>query len=135
MQRIAAGYGKRKKTLEIEGVKFFKQFVILKFKGYDSINDVEAYRGKELYVTREHAVPLGRDEYYVADLIGLTVLDEEEHTLGVLQDVIRTGANDVYSVMTDEGKELLFPAIKECILDIDVEAGQIHVHIMPGLLG
>ena len=127
--------GKEKKTLEIEGVKFFKQFVILKFKGYDSINDVEAYRGKEPYVTREHAVPLGRDEYYVADLIGLTVLDEEEHTLGVLQDVIRTGANDVYSVMTDEGKELLFPAIKECILDIDVEAGQIHVHIMPGLLG
>lgn len=126
--------GKEKKTLEIENVKFFKQFVILKFKGYDSINEIEAYKGKALYVTRKNAVKLKKDEYFIADLIGLTVLDEEEKPLGILKDVIETGANDVYSVETDEGKELLFPAIKECILDIDIENGQMHVHIMPGLL-
>lgn len=126
--------GKEKKTLEIEGVKFFKQFVILKFKGYDSINDIEAYKGKELYVTRANAVKLKKDEYFVADLIGLTVLDEEENTIGILKDVIETGANDVYSVETQEGKEILFPAIKECILDVDIEGRQMRVHIMPGLL-
>lgn len=126
--------GKEKKTLEIEGVKFFKQFVILKFKGYDSINDIEAYKGKELYVTRANAVRLKKDEYFIADLIGLTVLDEEKTEIGTLKDVIETGANDVYSVETKEGKEILFPAIKECILKVDMENRQMHVHIMPGLL-
>lgn len=126
--------GKEKKTLEIEGVKFFKQFVILKFKGYDSINDIEAYKGKELYVTRANAVKLKKDEYFIADLIGLIVLDEEENEIGTLKDVIETGANDVYSVETSEGKEILFPAIKECILNVDIENRQMHVHVMPGLL-
>lgn len=126
--------GKEKITLEIEGVKFFKQYVILKFKGYDSINEIEAYKGKGLYVTRANAVKLRKDEYFIADLIGLTVLDEEEQEIGILKDVIETGANDVYSVETKEGKEILFPAIKECILAVDVENKQMHVHVMPGLM-
>lgn len=126
--------GKEKKTVEVEGVKFFKQFVILKFKGYDSINEIEAYKGKALYVTRANAVKLKKDEYFIADLIGLVVLDEDGTKIGVLKDVIETGANDVYSVETQEGKEILFPAIKECILKVDMENRQMHVHIMPGLL-
>ena len=126
--------GKEKKVLEVEGVKFFKQFVILKFRGYDSINEIECYRGKELYVTRENAVPLGRDEYFVADLLGMQVLDESDKEVGTLEDVIETGANDVYSVVTREGKEILLPAIKDCILDVDVQAGRMYVRILPGLL-
>ena len=124
---------KKKKKVEIESVKFFKQFVILKFRGYDSINDIEAYKGKELYVTRENAVSLEQGEYFIADLIGLSVFDEEENRIGTLKDVIETGANDVYSVETDEG-EILLPAIRDCILDVDVEGGKMHVHILPGLL-
>lgn len=126
--------GKERIVLEVEGVKFFKQFVILKFKGYDSINDIEGYRGKELYVTRENAVPLEKDEYFIADLLGIQVLDEHGEEIGVLKDVIETGANDVYSVTTREGKEILLPAIKDCILDVDVQAGRMHVRILPGLL-
>lgn len=126
--------GKEKRVMEVEGVKFFKQFVILKFKGYDSINDIEPYKGKELYVTRENAVPLKKDEYFIADLIGLHVKDEAGNEIGILHDVIETGANDVYSVTTAEGKELLLPAIKECILGVDIEQQQMCVHIMPGLL-
>lgn len=126
--------GKEKKTLEIEGVKFFKQFVILKFKGYDTINEIECYKGKELYVTRENAVALEKDEYFIADLIGMEVLDEEENPVGRLTDVIETGANDVYCVETGEGKEILLPAIRDCILSVDPESGQMHVHLMPGLL-
>lgn len=126
--------GKGTKTLEIEGVKFFKQFVILKFKGYDSINEIEAYKGKALYVTRENAVKLKKDEYFIADLIGLTVSDEDGNKVGILKDVIETGANDVYCVEAEDGKEILLPAIKECILNVDVENGQMQVHMMPGLL-
>ncbi len=126
--------GREKKTLKVAGVKFFKQFVILKFEGYDSIEAVEPFRRKELYVTRANAVPLKKDEYFIADLIGLHVVDEQERELGILTDVIETGANDVYAVETPEGKEILFPAIKECILSVDLAAQKMRVHVMPGLL-
>ena len=126
--------GKEKITLEIEGVKFFKQFVILKFKGFDNINDIEKYKGKNLYVTRANAVRLRRDEYFIADLQGLTVVDEEEQVIGTLRDVMETGANDVYIIDMTDGREVLIPAIKECILNVDVEGGKMQIHIMDGLL-
>ena len=126
--------GKEMVTLEIESVKFFKQFVILKFKGIDSLNDVEKYRSKNLYVTRENAVRLRKDEYFIADLIGLSVFTDEDKLLGELIDVIQTGANDVYVVKMGDGKEVLLPAIKDCILDVDMEVRHMKVHVLDGLL-
>ena len=126
--------GKELLKLEISGVKFFKNMVILKFKGYDNINDIECYRGRELWITRDQAVPLGEDENFVADLIGLSVVTDEGGPLGVMKDVVFTGANDVYVVERENGKELLLPAIKDCILDVDLEAGVMKVHVLDGLL-
>lgn len=134
LKEVILDTGKEELTLEIEGVKFFKQFVILKFKGYDNINDIEKYKGKSLYVTRANAVKLRKDEYFIADLQGLTVVDEEEQVLGTLRDVMETGANDVYIIDMTDGREVLIPAIKECILQVDIEAGKIKVHMMDGLL-
>ncbi len=125
---------KTEKNLKITGVKFFKQFAILKFEGIDTLNDVEVYKGAKLYVTRKNAVKLKKDEYFIADLIDLIVVDEEDNKIGTLKDVMKTGANDVYIVTNDEGQEFLFPAIKECILNIDFETGKMTVHIMDGLL-
>ena len=121
-------------TLEVEGVKFFKQFAILKFKGFDNMNDVERFRQKSLYVTRKNAVRLSRNEYFVADLIDIAVFDENDQELGVLTDVITTGANDVYEIKMKDGKELLLPAIKQCILNVDVENRKMTVHVLEGLL-
>ena len=121
-------------NLEIEGVKYFKNQAILKFKGIDNINDIEKYKGKELFVSRENAVKLEENEYYVADLIGSTVISDETDELGHLIEVIKTGANDVYVVTTDDGKEILLPVIRECILDINIEKKIIKVHLMDGLL-
>lgn len=126
--------GKEQITLEIESVKFFKQFVILKFKGFDNINDIQKYKGKPLLVTRENAVKLGQDEYFIADLIDMAVYDEKDQYLGILTNVIETGANDVYEVKFEDGREVLFPAIKQCILDVDMEGRKMKVHIMDGLL-
>jgi len=120
--------------MEVEGVKFFKQFAILKFKGYDNINDIEKYRGRDLLVDRENAVPLEEDEYFIADLIGLKVVTDEGEDFGHITDVLQTGANDVYEIEGLDGKFYLFPVIRECILDIDLEAGVVKVHILPGLL-
>jgi 16S rRNA processing protein RimM len=134
LKEVILDTGKEELVLEIESVKFFKQFVILKFKGFDNINDIEKYKTKSLYVTRANAVRLRKDEYFIADLQGLTVIDEAEQVIGTLRDVMETGANDVYIVDMTDGREVLIPAIKECILNVDIEGGKIQIHIMDGLL-
>ena len=120
--------------LEIGGVKFFKNQVILKFKGYDSINEIEKYKGMDLLVSREDAIPLGENENFIVDLIDMTVETDEGKILGTLIDVLQTGANDVYVVKTKEQKEILLPAIRDCILDVNVEEKRMRVHVLEGLL-
>ena len=134
MKEVLLDTGRERIPVEIENVKFFKQFVILKWKGYDDISDVEKYRGKEPRISRENAAPLGEDEYFIADLIGLTVMADDGVRLGELTDVIQTGANDVYSVKMEDGREALFPAIAECVQSVDIEKGVMVVHVMEGLL-
>ena len=134
LKHVILDAGKEQIPLEVQNAKFFKQFVILKFKGLDNINDIEKYRQKSLYVTRKNAVRLQRDEYFIADLIGLKVQDEDGTELGTVKDVIETGANDVYEVEMADGRSLLLPAIKQCILNVDVENGMMQVHVLEGLL-
>lgn len=134
LKEVILDTGREQKVLEIEQVKFFKQFVILKFKGFDNINDIEKYKGKSLLVTREHAVKLKKNEYFIADLIGLNVFTEDGTLFGVLTDVLATGANDVYVVELPNKKEVLIPAIKQCILNVDIEAGKMTIHLMEGLM-
>lgn len=134
LKSVTLDTGKERISLEIQQVKFFKQMAILKFRGIDSINDIERYKGKSLWVPREEALPLGEDEYYIADLIGMEVSLEDDTYFGRLRDVIETGANDVYAVETAEGREVLIPAIKECILQVDVQAGKMRIHLMKGLV-
>ena len=133
LKAVKLDTGKELLDLEIQGVKFFKQMVILKFKGIDSINDIEKYKGKPLFVTRENAVKLEADEYFIADLIGLKVLLEDEQMFGTLEDVITTGANDVYVVKSKEHGQVLLPAIKECVLEVKPKEGFIKIRPMKGL--
>lgn len=134
LKEIVLDTGKEQLVLEIEGVKFFKKFAILKFKGIDDINDVEQYRQKSLWIKRENAAPLKKNEYFVADLIGMQVFTEDGNEFGTLKDVMQTGANDVYIIRTEAYGEVLIPAIKECILAVDVENRRMDIHLMPGLV-
>lgn len=134
LKKVILDNGKVSVDLEIESVKYFKQFVILKFKGLDDIEQVEKYRKASLYVTRDNAVRLKKDEFFIADLIDMKVVNEDGSPLGTLRDVITTGANDVYEVALDEGGTVLIPAIKECILDVDMENAVMRVHLLEGLL-
>lgn len=133
LKNVILDNGKERRDLEITSVKFFKNQVILKFKGIDDINDVEKYKKAPLFVTRENAVPLEENEYFIADLIGLSVTSDEGEELGVIDDVLQTGANDVYVVKKAGANDLLIPAIKDCILDVDVENGTMKVHLLAGL--
>ncbi len=134
LKEVLLDTGKELLPLEVEHVKFFKQMVILKFRGYDRIEDVQCFKGKSLYVTRENAVELAENEYFIADLIGMTVELEDGSILGTLTDVIATGANDVYEVRRKDGKSVLIPAIRSCILAVDVEQSRMRVHLLEGLM-
>ena len=134
LKKVILDTGKEQLPLEIEGVKFFKQFVILKFRGIDNINDIEKYKGKSLLVDREHAVKLKKDEYFIADMIGMDVFTEEGELFGALKDVMETGANDVYIIEMTDGKEVLVPAINQCILDVDIENRKMVIHLLEGLV-
>ena len=133
LRHVILDAGKEQIPLEVQNVKFFKQFVILKFKGIDNINDIERYKGRSLLVSREDAVELHEDEYYIADLIGMKVKTDDGEN-GTLKDVIETGANEVYVVEFEKYGEVLIPAIHECILDVDVENMQMEVHLLEGLV-
>lgn len=134
LKKAIVDTGKDKIEVEVEGAKFFKQFVILKLKDIDSIEMAEKFCGKGLFVTRENAVKLAKDEYFIADLIDIDVYNEEDKHIGIINDVIQTGANDVYVITMDDGRELLLPAIKECVLSVDMNNRKIVIHILEGLL-
>ena len=134
LKNVILDDGKTTLDLEIQNVKFFKNLVILKFKGIDNINDIEKYKKAGLYVTREDAVELEEDEYFIADLIGMDVISDEGEQLGTISDVLQTGANDVYVISSKGQKDLLLPAIHECILDVNVDEKRMTVHVMEGLL-
>lgn len=134
LKTVILDTGREQMTLSVESVKFFKNLVILKFKEFHDINEVEKYKGKDLLIRRDQAVKLGPDENFIVDLIGLKVVTDEGNEFGTMKDVLQTGANDVYVIEGMDGKEYLFPAIKQCILNVDLEQQEITVHIMDGLL-
>ena len=134
LKKVILDMGKRQIEMEIQSVRFFKQFVIVKFKGIDNINDVEQYKGGALFVNREDAVSLEENEYYSADLIGMDVFTQEGH-FGVVKDVMETGANEVYIIDSDAHGEVLVPAIRQCIEEVDVENGKMQIRLLEGLIG
>ena len=145
LKKVFLDTGKEYREMEILQVKFFKNMVILKFKGIENINDVEKYKGSGLFVTRDQAVKCEKDEFFIADLIGMEVMTEAGELLGELKDVLQTGANDVYLVVVAQdspyaekapgkNRELLLPAIHECIRSVDLEKRSIQVYLMPGLV-
>ena len=134
LKEVILDTGKEYINLEVAGVKFFKNMVIVKFKGIDNINDIEKYKGKDLLVTRENAIPLEEGEYYIFDVLGSKVVTEEGTEVGELKEILQTGANDVYVVKTTAGKEVLIPSIPQCILNVDIDAKVVTVHLLDGMM-
>ena len=119
-------------TYEIETVRFHKQFVLLKLKGIDTMTDAEKLKNLEIKIPSELALPCEEDEYYIRDLYGLNVFEENGENLGILEDIIFTGANDVYVVKKDDS-QILIPAIKKCILSVNISDKKMIVKLLEGL--
>ncbi len=134
LDEVVLRTGTTERELHVEKVRFFKNLVIVKFKEFNKIEEVENLRQAELYVSRENAVPLEEGEYYIGDLIGMDVYTDDGELLGTLDDVIETGANDVYSVNSKKHGNVLIPAIEYCIMNVNIESGKMTVRLLPGLL-
>lgn len=131
---VASDTSNNFKKIEIQSVKYFKNTVILKIKGIDTIESAEALKNFELKVDRNHAVKLPKDSFFICDLIGCEVFEETGNKLGKLNDVLKTGSNDVYIVKPTQGKEILIPALKTVVKDINVIDKKIIVKLPEGLL-
>jgi 16S rRNA processing protein RimM len=122
-----------KTTLQVEYARSHKQFTLVKFRGYNDRNAVEALRGKLLMVSREDVAALPEGHYYIFDIIGLQVYDEDGNHIGEVKDVISTGSNDVYITESEGKPPVLIPALKEVVKNIDVPGGKIIVRLQEEL--
>ena len=125
---------KKLEEKEIEEVKYHKHLVLMKIKGIDDINDTEQYKNCILKIDRKDAVELPEDTYFITDMIGIEVYNEEEKLLGNIVDIFPTGSNDVYVVKNELGKQILLPAISEVIKSVDIEGKKMKVKLMEGLV-
>ena len=125
---------KESKLYKVEGVRYHKNMVLIKLEGINTPEQADLLRNAYLEVDREHAVPLEEGTYYIVDLIGLEVYTEEGKLLGKVDDIYNTGANDIYVIKDELGKQVLLPGIKDVIKNVDLEGGKITVHLIPGLI-
>ena len=121
-------------NFEIEEVKYAKNTVLLKLKGIDDINIAEKYKNCYIKISRENAVKLPEDTYFIVDLLDIKVYTDEDIYLGNIIDVYPTGSNDIYVVKNEEGKQMLLPAIGEVIKTVDIQNKKMVVHLLDGLI-
>lgn len=121
-------------TFEIENVRFYKNIVIIKFKGIDSVEEANEYRNCYIKIDRKDAKKLSKGEYFIVDLIGLDVVTDKDILLGNLTDIYNNGSSDIYEIKDKNGKQILLPAISKVIKDINLEKKKITVHLIKGLI-
>ena len=119
--------------LTLSGVKYQKGNIIVRFREITDINDAEKYKNRVLYAERDMLGELPDGVYYIADLIGLTVVTDDGREIGKISDVINTGASDIYEVKRDGMKDLLIPVTDETVLNVDIDGGSVTVHLIDGL--
>lgn len=121
LKQVYVGGEERK----VSSCKFLNDKVVLKIEGIDTIEQAMKYKNKPLEVTRENAAKLEEGRYYIADLVGCKVIDTEGEELGNIDEVIQTPSNDVYWIKGK--KELLIPAIKSIVINIDIEKEEVVI--------
>ncbi|MBR6222329.1 MAG: 16S rRNA processing protein RimM [Lachnospiraceae bacterium] len=121
------------KETKVVSFKFLKNMAILKFEGFENRDMVEGLRQIDIMIDRADAVPLLEDEFFITDVIESEVFDEEDNKLGVITEVLTSAANDVFVVKKSDGRELLIPVIKQCIVNIDNDVKRVTVHLLDGM--
>ena len=134
LKTVYIQYKNNLEEVEIEEVKFHKNLVLLKVKGVNTIEDTLKYKNCYLKINRKDAVVLPEDTYFIVDLIGTKVYDQDENNIGTIIDVFPTGSNDVYVVKDELGKQILLPAIGSVIKQVDIPNKKMKVNLIEGLV-
>lgn len=134
LKTIYVIYKKELIEFKIEEVKYNKNLVLLKLEGIDSIEEAEKYKNCYLKINREDGIELSEDSYFIVDIIGCKVYTEKDELVGEIIDVFSTKSNDVYVVKNNIGKQILLPAIKSVILNVDTKNKKIIVNLIEGLI-
>lgn len=133
-QQLLLGDSKQKLVVTIQIVRQQKNFLLVTFKEFTDINQVEQYKGQMLYVTEDDLHPLEDNSYYYHDIIGLTVIDEATgQNYGTVTEILTPGANDVWVVDEGHGKTFLLPFIQQVVKKVDLDQKQVLVELMDGL--
>lgn len=134
LKKVYVKTKKDAKLYKIENVRYHKNMVLLKLEGIENPEQAELLKNAYLEIDREDAIPLEEGQYFIVDLIGLDVYTDEEKLLGKVEDIYNTGANDIYVVKDELGKQILLPGIKDVIKVVDFDNEKIIVHLIPGLI-
>lgn len=134
LKRVFLCSAKDRRELEVEGVRFHRETVIVKFHGICTVEEVEKFRGLFLWIPRHERPPLPEGRFYIDDLLDLEVHDDEDHFLGLLKKILPTGANDVFLIQGGCYGEILLPALRSVVLSVDLCAGKMVVRLPAGLV-
>lgn len=131
---ISIYIGSEHLEVKVAGIRSHSKGMLISLVGYHTPEEVERFRNQFVYVRSSDRPKLPPGEYYHHEILGLTVEDEQGIVLGVVREILETGANDVYVVQPPHGREILIPAISTVVLDIDLERGKMKVRLIPGLV-
>jgi len=134
LKKVYVKTRKEDRLYKVENVRYHKNMVLLKLEGIENPEQAELLKNAYLEIDREDAIPLKEGQYFIVDLIGLDVYTDEGKLLGKVDDIYNTGANDIYVVKDELGKQVLLPGIKEVIKQVDLDNEKIIVHLIPGLI-
>ena len=134
LKKVYVKTRKEDKLYKVEGVRYHKNMVLLKLEGIENPEQAELLKNAYLEIDREDAIPLKEGQYFIVDLIGLDVYTDEGNLLGKVEDIYNTGANDIYVVKDELGKQILLPGIKDVIKEVDLDNEKLIVHLIPGLI-
>jgi len=134
LERVFLKIKDKKQTYSIQSVRFSKRFVYIKFSEINSLDNAELLRKAEVLIEEKDLIQPDKDEYFIHDLIGCQVISEENDVLGILSDVVQMSSNDVYVVENKEGSEILIPATKEVVKQVNVGQKKIIIHLLEGLI-
>lgn len=133
LEKVYVKTRKDEKLYKVENVRYHKNMVLLKLEGIENPEQAELLKNSYLEIDREDAIPLEEGQYFIVDLIGLEVYTDEGKLLGKVDDIYNTGANDIYVIKDELGKQILLPGIKEVIKEVKLD-DRIIVHLIPGLI-
>lgn len=133
LTRVFCSTSEGTKELHVESVRYHKQAVVVKFEELSDMTQAEKFRGAWLWLPKSERKPLPADRFYRDQIVGIEVYNEHDVNLGSVQEILQTGANDVF-VVKGKGREILLPALKSVVMTVDLDANRMQVRIPPGLM-